>query len=117
MVYELRSYDIDPARVEDYLTWANDRAMPILVGTHGFRLVGFWRALAKTNESLPTTNVHWLIAWESEQEMNDRWAAARASAAFQEAVREISDPATGQSMYHLRRQSTLLRGIPRSPLQ
>jgi heme-degrading monooxygenase HmoA len=116
VVYELRSYDIAPDKIDEYLNWANTRALPILVGQFGFRLVGFWRVVPRTGEELSATNVHWMIAWLSEDEMNEKWAAARASEQYQAVMKEASDN-SGNLVYHLRRQSTLLKGVHRSPLQ
>ena len=116
MVYELRSYDIAPDKLDEYLAWANNKALPLLVGVYGFRLVGFWKVVPKTGEPAPTTNVHWIIAWESEAEMNEKWAAARASDAWKEIAKETVD-ANGNPVYHMRRQSNLLKAIPRSPFQ
>lgn len=113
MIYELRSYDIDPRLLDDYLAWANDRALPILVGRFGFRLVGFWYAVAPTQPDagpVPPTNVHWIIAWTGEDEMSAQWAAARSSKEWQ-AINE------GRPKYHLKVQATLLHAIPRSPFQ
>lgn len=116
LYYELRSYDIVPEKLDEYLNWANSRALPVLVGVHGFRLVGFWRVVQQQGAPVSETNVHWLIAWQSEAEMNERWAKARASAEWLEVIKEATDP-QGNMIYHKVRRSTLLQGIPRSPLQ
>ena len=116
MFYELRSYDIAPDKVDEYLNWADTRALPILIGQFGFRVVGFWRVVPKTGEDLPPTNVHWMIAWESEEEMNERRAAARASTEYRAVMQDATD-ASGNLIYHLQRQSTLLKGVHRSPFQ
>ena len=113
MIYELRSYDIDPPLLDVYLAWANDKALPLLVGTFGFRLVGFWHAVAPTQPQVgpvPPTNVHWIIAWTDEAEKIAKWTAARASDEW--AAINVGRPKT-----HLRVQETLLRAIPRSPFQ
>ena len=110
MVYELRSYDIDPNLIEEYLDWANDKALPILVGQFGFRVVGFWRAVASSEGPAPTANVHWIINWKDEAEMLAKWDAARASAEWI-AIR------VGLPKYNLKSQRTMLKAIPRSPLQ
>ena len=93
------------------------RPVPPLSGTFGFKVVGFWHAVAKSGEEAPATNVHWMIAWESEQQMNERWAAARASTAWQTIFRDVSDPLTGERTHHKVIRSTLLKPIPASPLQ
>lgn len=117
MYYELRSYDIDPAGLEAYLQWANEKAIPLLRGAFGFRVIGFWYVVAKQGETVPPTNVHWMIAWESEAEMTARWATVRASAAWQEIFKNMLDPATGERKYHRKIQSVLLAPIPSSPLR
>jgi hypothetical protein len=113
MIYELRSYDIEPSLLDQYLAWANDRALPILVGTFGFRLIGFWHATAPSKPepgAAPATNVHWMIAWQSEDEMLARWQEATSTD-------EWSAINQGPPKFHLKVQRTLLRAIPRSPLQ
>ena len=62
MIYELRSYEIDPVLLDQYLAWANDQALPILVGRFAFRMVSFWHAVAPSGGETPATNVHWIIA-------------------------------------------------------
>jgi NIPSNAP len=110
MIYELRRYDIDPLLLDQYLAWANDQALPILVGTCAFRLVGFWYAEAPAGGEAPTTNVYWIIAWKSEQEMLDRWKEATSTDEWK-AINQ------GQPRYHLKSERTLLKAIPRSPYQ
>jgi hypothetical protein len=117
MLYELRSYDIDPAWWDEWHAWATNRALPVLLDTFGFRLIGWWQALAKPGEPEPTTNLHWILAWESEAEMRERWAALLASDAWQAVWAEAIDPATGQRRWHRQTRSTLLCALPASPLQ
>jgi hypothetical protein len=57
VIYELRSYDVDPALLYQYLAWANDQALPILLGQFGFRMIGFWHAVPPSSGEMPTTNV------------------------------------------------------------
>lgn len=118
MLYELRSYDIDPERIDGYLAWANSTAMPILMGQFGFRVKGFWHAIETSEGPAPETNVHWLIAWESEDEMKERWAIARASEEWKAAMAETMDPDQPNGRkYHRIVRSKLLAPIPASPLQ
>ncbi len=109
-MYELRSYDIDPALLDRYLAWANDQALPILVGKYGFRLVGFWHAVASSGGEAPATNVHWIICWQSEEEMVNRWKEATST-------EEWKAIGQGQPRFHLKVQRTLRKAIPRSPYQ
>ena len=112
MLYELRSYFIEPTLIDEYLAWANDKALPILQGDHGFRVLGFWRVDeidSRGEDEEPT--VVWLVAWQDREERERQWSAARASARWAEA-RE------GRPNYHRRPAViTYLSGIPRSPLQ
>jgi hypothetical protein len=117
MFYEVRQYDIRPDQWGPYLAWVEKKASPVLFEQFKFRLIGFWRGIAKAGEPEPTTNLIWLLAWESEEEMRERWAAMRASAEWQAAWAEIIDPSTDKSRYHLQTRSTLLRPLPISPLQ
>jgi hypothetical protein len=110
VLYELRSYDIDPTLLDEYVAWANDRALPILQGQFGFRMIGFWHAVAPKEGQAPATNVHWLIAWHDEDEMLSRWQEATATS-------EWKAIGQGQPKFHLKGQRTLLRAIPRSPYQ
>ncbi len=111
MIYELRQYAIEPTLLDEYLAWANDRALPFLTGTFGFRLVGFWRVTGSGDETPPgPINVVWLIAWQSETEMRETWTRVRSSPAWQ-AIREGLPP------YWRERRSVVLQPIPYSPLQ
>jgi hypothetical protein len=119
MFYELRSYDIRPEGLEDYLRWANDKVIPLLTGHFGWKVIGFWQAVAKpeSGEERPETNVHWMIAWESERQMIDEWAKVRASQEWQTIFKEVIDPQTGERIYHRVIKSALLQPVPNSPLQ
>jgi len=108
LVYELRSYDIDPSLLDESLNCANDRALPILVGQFGSRMVGFWHAVG--SEPVSPTNVHWTNAWHSKEEMLARWDEARATEQWK--VTDQDHP-----KFHLKVQRTVLRAIPRSPFQ
>ncbi len=117
MCYELRSYDIVPHLLQDYLTWANHKVIPLLTGHFGWNVIGFWHAVDKAGEGAPSTNVHWMIAFESEQHMVDEWAKVRASTEWKMIFKEVIDPATGERIYHRVIKSTLLKPVSNSPLQ
>ena len=112
MLYEMRSYWIESGEVDAYLDWANNRALPVLQGEFGFRLVGFWRVRdveGPAGEDHP--NVVWLLAWRDREERDRKWEAARASASWA----KINE---GRPRFHRRPGSMrFLEGIPRSPLQ
>lgn len=117
MLYELRRYDINPVRWDEFLLWAEDRAWPILQDQFGFRLVGRWQIIPKTGETAPSTNYCYILAWESEEEMRERRGAASVSPAWESAMAETLDPGTGESKYFLQIQSALMQPMLHSPLQ
>jgi len=112
MLYELRSYWIDPALADDYIAWIETKALPVLQGEFGFRVLGFWRVVANagTVEEEPP-NFVWLLSWQGREERDAAWAAVRAAESWRRAREGI--PA-----YHRREGNyRFLEGIPRSPLQ
>jgi hypothetical protein len=108
MIYELRSYDIDPAVLDRYLEVVNTRVIPLLINEFKFNVIGFWHAAGSTADA--ATNVHWIVAWESEEEMLRRWDEAKATEVWAEAWR-------GEPKFHLKIVRTMLSPIPVSPLQ
>ena len=93
MVYEIRSYDIEPAMLGGYETWANEKALPLLIGSFGFDVVGFWKKTGtppEIREESPM-NIVWIIRWDSEDQRNERWKQVRASDAWK-AIREDAPP-------------------------
>ncbi len=118
MLYELRSYDVHPEQWDAFLVWAERQAFPLLLDHFGFRLVGYWSALSPASEATPVPSVHWMLAWESEEEMLERWAAAIASPeAWTMAWNDGTDPATGTSRFYLQTRTTLLQPLTPSPLR
>ncbi len=111
MLYELRSYWIEPTLLEDYLDWANEQALPVLQGEHGFRLIGFWRVAAAEGSDDDPPNVTWMLAWRDREEREAQWAMARASAGWA----RINEH---RPQFHRRSGAVrFLVGTPRSPLQ
>ena len=62
MLYEIRHYDIRPDQWGPYLSWLEEKASPILSEQFKFRLIGFWRGIAKTGQPEPSRNLSWLLA-------------------------------------------------------
>jgi hypothetical protein len=142
MIYELRTYWVEPAFTEGYQEWANTVALPILQGQHGFRVVGFW-VVDSSHPSRPTFppvedpfTVAWILAWNDVAERDAAWKAVLASpewAGAQQKVKEITAriiaanggsadeaklrelAATSGFMY--KGSYHMMRGITRSPLQ
>ncbi|MBI2940799.1 MAG: NIPSNAP family protein [Chloroflexi bacterium] len=112
MLYELRSYWVEPSLLQAYLAWANDRALPVLQGEFGFRVLGFWSVADATGtvEDDPP-NVVWIIAWRDRAEREAGWETATRSSAWL-AARE------GIPKFHRKPGNfKFLTAIPRSPLQ
>jgi hypothetical protein len=112
MFYELRQYDIYPEVWDEYLVWAETKAFPVLLDELQFPLVGFWQNVAKADGPEPTSNILWILAWESEEEMRAKWAAWRSAPRYKEIWEGVGDPVTGQTKYHRQIRSTLLRSLP-----
>jgi hypothetical protein len=109
MFYELRQYDIYPEVWDEYLVWAENKAFPLLFNELHFPLVGFWQNVAKDDGAEPTSNILWILAWTTEEEMREKWAAYRSSPEYKAIWEGVRDPVTGKSKYHRQIRSTLLR--------
>jgi hypothetical protein len=142
VIYELRTYWVEPKFKDGYAEWANNHALPVLQGIFGFRVIGFW-LVESSKASRPTFpapddafTVVWLIAWKDEAERDARWKAVLASpewAGAQQKVKEITGrlleelagdaneaqlrELAGAHGFMYRGSYHMLRGIERSPLQ
>ena len=68
MLFEIRNYHFDPARFEEYKTWAREQALPFL--DRELDLVGFWANIDTASEvngaaldELGSANITWVIRW------------------------------------------------------
>ena len=67
MIYEIRNYHFNPARLEEYKTWAKEKALPFL--DRELDLVGFWanagdsEVLGEPMDILGSANITWIIRW------------------------------------------------------
>ena len=112
MVYEHRSYDIEPDMLDQYVAWANEKALPLLIGKFGFYVVGFWKKTGtppEIEEESPA-NIVWIIRWENEEKRNEAWKHVRASGEWK-AIRENAPP------YWIKIDSKFLAPIAGSPMQ
>ncbi len=112
MIYELRSYWIDPAVYDTYIDWVNQKAQPLQREKFGFRVVGFWTVGGQdgTIDGDPP-NVIWMCAWESREERDRVWTILRASPEWA-AIRE------GMPNFHRKPgNQKFLEGIDCSPLR
>ena len=80
MIYELRSYWIEPSLLDTYITWVNDKAQPLQRGKFGFRVIGFWTVAGEDGTIAPDgPNVVWMTAWEDRGERDRVWSELRGS--------------------------------------
>jgi hypothetical protein len=142
VIYELRTYWVDPAFRDGYEEWANTVALPLLQGKFGFRVVGFWvvESSRASRATFPAPEdpftVAWIIAWKDEAERDLGWKVVLASpewAGAQQRVKEITGrlvelsagspdeerlrALAGTHGFMSRGSYHLLRGLDRSPLQ
>lgn len=95
MVYELRTYWVEPQFIDGYQEWANNHALPVLQGQFGFRVVGFWinDASRPSRPTFPAVDdpftVAWVLAWQDEAERDAAWKAVLASSEWAEAQRQV----------------------------
>jgi hypothetical protein len=109
MIYELRSYDIVPEKIQEYLTWISAHALPVM-HRFGFRVVGFWWVAKDGDDTRPRTNVRWIVAWSSEEEMERQWAAMKESQDWQAAWRLVLD-GSGRSRFHRGTKRAILHAL------
>ena len=86
-MHELRTYDLVPDLIDEYLDRADNLLLPIIKDKVGFPVVGFWRVRKERGGgSLPldqerdvAAQVVWMIAWENMEERDAKWAELQAN--------------------------------------
>jgi hypothetical protein len=142
VIYELRTYWVEPKFRAGYEEWANTVALPVLQGQFGFRVVGFWvvESSRPSRATFPAVDdpftVAWVIAWKDEAERDLAWKTVLASPEWAECQQQVK-AITGRlieantdaeddaklrdlaaaSGFMYRGSYHLMRGIERSPLQ
>ncbi len=120
MIYELRRYDINPDNWDRYRKWCEEFAFPLFHGQFNFPTVGFFEVLPiegrEKDAYNSTMGVRWILAWESIEERDTRWAELAASPEYTTVVQVTRDE-TGGSLFHLEAEMSLLRALPESPMQ
>jgi hypothetical protein len=109
VIYELRSYDIVPELVQEYLGWINEHALPVM-RRFGFRIVGFWWVAKDGTDTRPRTNIRWIVAWDSEEQMEARWAEMKASEEWQAVWRMVKDD-SNRSRFHRGTRRAILHAL------
>ena len=68
MIFEIRNYHYEPSLINEYRTWATDRAVPYI--KDHLDLVGFWVNVdepaqigGKPLDELGSATVTWIIRW------------------------------------------------------
>ncbi len=77
MIYELRIYRCVPGRLPALLKRFEQTTLKIWE-KHGIRQAGFWTVLIGEGNN----DLHYLLAWESLAEREQKWAAFMADAAW-----------------------------------
>lgn len=115
MIYELRTYDMVPELFEEYIGRADTLLLPIIREKIGFNLIGFWRSIEEGGGDVPQgemrpipAQVVWMIAWNSMEERDAKWAELRAD---EEWLRVID------SKYYQRTAYKFVSPTAYSPLQ
>ena len=109
MIYELRSYDIVTDRLQEYLAWISRHGLPVM-RRFGFRIVGFWWVARDGNDAKPRTNIRWMVAWESEEEMTRQWDAMKDSEDWKAAWALVLGD-DGRSRFHRRTRRAILHAL------
>jgi len=109
MIYELRSYDIVHEKLQEYLAWISEHGLPVM-RRFGFRIVGFWWVGKDGNDPKPRTNIRWMVAWDSEEQMEQQWAAMKASEGWQTAWALVKDE-DGRSRFHRGTRRAILHAL------
>ncbi len=80
MIYEIRNYHFDPARFDEYKSWAREKALPFL--DEHLDLVGFWANLdepAEVNgapmDDMGSANITWVIRWPDRATRDEQMAS------------------------------------------
>ena len=120
MIYELRSYDINPDNWDEYRAWCETLAFPLFLDQFDFPLVGFFEVLPPVDRSedfyTRTAGVRWILAWESMEQRDQRWAGLFASKEWETVAQESRDE-NGEPLFHLGAEVTFLKAWPESPMQ
>ena len=120
MIYELRSYAINPDTWDDFRAWGLNRAFPVLFERFNLPLVGFFENVSvadiKDEAFNRTVGVHWILAWDSVEERHQRMTELRASREWRTATLEAKDE-KGQERFFVNACVTFLKAWPGSPIQ
>jgi hypothetical protein len=109
VIYELRSYDIVPELVQEYLAWIHDHALPVM-RRFGFQIVGFWWVAKDGTDPRPRTNIRWIVAWDSQEQMEAQWARMKASEEWQAVWRMVKDD-SNRSRFHRGTRRAILHAL------
>src|SRR5262249_34132921 len=104
-IYEYRIYDANPGKM-DALHRRFETATLRIFARYGIKIVGFWTPLVGANDEL-----HYIVEWDSLDEMERTWPRFRADADWV-AIRRETDR-DGPLVARVRNQ--LWRAVPYAP--
>ena len=111
-VYEVRSYHIDPAHLEDYRTWITGHGLPYL--RRELDVVGFWIDVGiepdirgAVLDPTATPNVTWIVRWPSKADRDERMPQVLGSPEWQEIFARLP----GGGANYLRIEVRFLSGL------
>jgi len=88
MLIEVRNYHIQPSAFDVYMEWARTIAVPFL--KRNYDVIGFWvnsedkPEIARGEpDPLGSSNVTWIVRWESMSQRNETLRGTTASAEWQ----------------------------------
>ena len=104
MLYEIRNYNFEPARIDEYRTWAETLALPRL--KQEMDIVGFWinndmePEYSGSNpkpDVLGPATVTWIIRWKDRSQRDKVWQALFEDQAWQDVRAQVPG---GRESYH-----------------
>lgn len=81
-IYEYRVYQSTPGNMPALQRRFESATLRIL-DRHGVRIIGFWLPMIGSNDE-----IHYILEWESLEEMERVWREFRADAEWQQVLRE-----------------------------
>ena len=111
-VYEVRSYHIDPASLDEYRAWIEAHGLPYL--RRELDVVGFWidggiepEVRGETPDPMGPANVTWIIRWSSKAERDAELPGILSTPEWQ----EIFSRLPGGGAIYRRIESRFLTGL------
>ena len=111
-IYEVRSYHIDPERLDEYREWISEDGLAYL--RRELDVVGFWidegiepEVRGETLDPMGPPNVTWIIRWPSKTDRDERLPQILGTPEWQEVFSRLP----GGGANYLRVESRFLVGL------